>query len=228
MAPRICYRPPVPERTTRLSVTGGADKLIFRERSAIEHDDLAHRPAGRVSIPVGGSTRPARRTARPGPRGRRAARRRRASASGARGPGKRSSALRRLAGGFAHRFAEQVRRHRRGAGAPQATGRARRGRLRPRLARRDDRCRGLGWLPGRSPGRRRAVTIVLGIAVKRCDLLPRLLPWIARQLVDRLRTPRNQLILLARAVGFEPTTNRLTADCSTAELRPIMALGGRI
>ena len=25
---------------------------------------------------------------------------------------------------------------------------------------------------------------------------------------------------LARAVGFEPTTNRLTADCSTAELRP--------
>lgn len=26
---------------------------------------------------------------------------------------------------------------------------------------------------------------------------------------------------VARAVGFEPTTNRLTADCSTAELRPI-------
>ena len=25
---------------------------------------------------------------------------------------------------------------------------------------------------------------------------------------------------MARAVGFEPTTNRLTADCSTAELRP--------
>ena len=26
--------------------------------------------------------------------------------------------------------------------------------------------------------------------------------------------------IMARAVGFEPTTNRLTADCSTAELRP--------
>src|ERR1700761_5826965 len=30
---------------------------------------------------------------------------------------------------------------------------------------------------------------------------------------------------LARAVGFEPTTNRLTADCSTAELRPNNAAG---
>src|SRR5579859_8265605 len=30
---------------------------------------------------------------------------------------------------------------------------------------------------------------------------------------------------LARAVGFEPTTNRLTADCSTAELRPNTAKG---
>jgi hypothetical protein len=30
---------------------------------------------------------------------------------------------------------------------------------------------------------------------------------------------------LARAVGFEPTTNRLTADCSTAELRPIKPSG---
>jgi hypothetical protein len=26
---------------------------------------------------------------------------------------------------------------------------------------------------------------------------------------------------MARAVGFEPTTDRLTADCSTTELRPI-------
>jgi hypothetical protein len=30
---------------------------------------------------------------------------------------------------------------------------------------------------------------------------------------------------LARAVGFEPTTNRLTADCSTAELRPNIPCG---
>ncbi len=30
----------------------------------------------------------------------------------------------------------------------------------------------------------------------------------------------NLSTLMARAVGFEPTTNRLTADCSTAELRP--------
>ena len=30
---------------------------------------------------------------------------------------------------------------------------------------------------------------------------------------------------MARAVGFEPTTNRLTADCSTAELRPKRPLG---
>ena len=30
--------------------------------------------------------------------------------------------------------------------------------------------------------------------------------------------------IVARAVGFEPTTNRLTADCSTAELRPISAV----
>jgi hypothetical protein len=30
---------------------------------------------------------------------------------------------------------------------------------------------------------------------------------------------------MARAVGFEPTTNRLTADCSTAELRPNMVHG---
>ncbi len=34
--------------------------------------------------------------------------------------------------------------------------------------------------------------------------------------LQRGGTPRK----LARAVGFEPTTNRLTADCSTAELRP--------
>jgi hypothetical protein len=34
---------------------------------------------------------------------------------------------------------------------------------------------------------------------------------------------------MARAVGFEPTTNRLTADCSTAELRPniVHGSGGR-
>lgn len=32
---------------------------------------------------------------------------------------------------------------------------------------------------------------------------------------------------LARAVGFEPTTNRLTADCSTAELRPNSARARR-
>jgi hypothetical protein len=32
---------------------------------------------------------------------------------------------------------------------------------------------------------------------------------------------------MARAVGFEPTTNRLTADCSTAELRPNIPPGSR-
>jgi hypothetical protein len=30
---------------------------------------------------------------------------------------------------------------------------------------------------------------------------------------------------VARVVGFEPTTNRLTADCSTAELHPTSARG---
>src|SRR4051812_8611548 len=31
---------------------------------------------------------------------------------------------------------------------------------------------------------------------------------------------------MAPAVGFEPTTDRLTADCSTTELRRISLLGG--
>ena len=30
----------------------------------------------------------------------------------------------------------------------------------------------------------------------------------------------DKLCTMARVVGFEPTTNRLTADCSTAELHP--------
>ena len=54
-----------------------------------------------------------------------------------------------------------------------------------------------------------------------CGLLPRVKIHLWRRGVFL----SNPLILLARAVGFEPTTNRLTADCSTAELRPISARG---
>jgi hypothetical protein len=45
---------------------------------------------------------------------------------------------------------------------------------------------------------------------------------VSRSRVQCEPNPKNLVALnrMARAVGFEPTTNRLTADCSTAELRP--------
>ncbi len=33
------------------------------------------------------------------------------------------------------------------------------------------------------------------------------------------KDPKRDLFLMAPAVGLEPTTDRLTADCSTTELR---------
>jgi hypothetical protein len=46
-----------------------------------------------------------------------------------------------------------------------------------------------------------------------------------RQAKDPSRHWVEVLDFMARVVGFEPTTNRLTADCSTAELHPISSPG---